>query len=228
LAGIAEERARALMNVITVASCTGGTGKTTLTAHLAGFASTQGRRCLVIDADPKGSFVLYNSRRLEGALPLATAMRGIERQLEVATILGYDWVLIDTPPQRSAVAREAIRAATMLIIPARPGLLDLAAVRETADLMRECHKPFAVVITIAPVKRDDSEAPAVAQARAFLAMHDIPVWAGQVSERTGFAHAAGEAEARALASVEIARLWSMIERSVETLNAAAARGAQAA
>jgi chromosome partitioning protein len=44
------------MNVITVASCKGGTGKTTLTAHLAGFAAAQGRRCLVIDADPKGSF----------------------------------------------------------------------------------------------------------------------------------------------------------------------------
>jgi chromosome partitioning protein len=215
------------MNVITVASCKGGTGKTTLTAQLAGFASTQGRRCLVIDADPKGSFALYNSRRVEGALPLATAARGIKRQLEVAAILGYDWVLIDTPPQRSAAMREAVLAATMLIIPARPGLFDLAAVRETADLVRECNKPFAVVITIAPVKRDDSKAPAVAEARLFLDKSDIPVWAGQISERTGFAHAAGEAEARALAAAEIARLWSMIERSVETLNAAAG-GAQAA
>ncbi|MEA2948338.1 MAG: chromosome partitioning protein [Alphaproteobacteria bacterium] len=208
------------MNVITVASCKGGTGKTTLTAQLAGFACAQGRRCLVIDADPKGTFALHNSRRVEGALPLATAARGIERQLAVATILGYDWVLIDTPAQRSAVTREAVGAATMLIIPARPGLFDLAAVRETADLVRECNKPFAVIINIAPVKRDDNEAPAVAEARAFLAMHDIPVWAGQVSERTGFAHAAGEADARALAAAEIARLWSMIERSVETLNAA--------
>jgi chromosome partitioning protein len=215
------------MNVITVASCKGGTGKTTLTAHLAGFAAAQGRRCLVIDADPKGSFSLYNSRRLEGALPLATAGRGLERQLEVATILGYDWVLIDTPSQRSAVMREAVLAATMLIIPARPGLFDLAAVRETADLVRECNKPFAVVINIAPVKRDDHDAPAVAEARAFLAPYDVPVWSGQISERTGFAHAAGEADARALAAAETARLWSMIERSVETLHAAAG-GAQAA
>jgi len=219
------------MNVITVASCKGGTGKTTLTAQLAGLACAQGRRCLVIDADPKGAFALYNSRRLEGALPLATAARGIERQLAVATILGYDWVLIDTPPQRSAVTREAVRAATMLIIPARPGLTDLSAVRETADLVRECSKPFAVVITIAPVKRDDQEAPAVTEARILLDKSACPVWAGQISERTGFAHAAGEADARALAAAEIARLWSMIERSVETLNAAqgtAAGGSQAA
>ena len=208
------------MNVITVASCKGGTGKTTLTAQLAGFACAQGRRCLVIDADPRGGFALYNSRRAEGALPLASAERGIERQLEVATILGYDWVLIDTAPAISLMVQEAIRVATMLIIPARPGFLDLAAVRETAELMRSGHKPYAVVFNVAPVKCDDKEAPVVAESRGFLDKYAIPVWSGQISERTGYVLAAGEADARSLAAAEITRLWSMIERSVEAMNAA--------
>ena len=58
------------MNVITVASHKGGAGKTTLTAHLAGYANQHGRRCLVIDADPQGSLALCNSLRSEHALPL--------------------------------------------------------------------------------------------------------------------------------------------------------------
>jgi chromosome partitioning protein len=210
------------MNVITVVSCKAGTGKTTLTAQLAAHACAQSGRCLVIDADPRGGFALHNSRRAEGALPLATMERGIERQLAVATVLGYDWVLIDTAPTISLAVQEAVRVATMMIIPARPGFLDLAAVRETADLMRSGNKPYAVVFNVAPVKRDETEAPVVAESRAFLDQYGIPVWSGQISERTGFASAAGEADARALATAEIARLWSMIERSVAAMNAAAA------
>jgi len=208
------------MNVITLASCKAGSGKTTLAAQLAGHAVAQSLRCLVVDADPKGGFALLNSRRVEGALPLASAERGLERPLEVADFLGYDWVLIDTAPAISLAVQEAIRVATMLIIPARPGFLDLAAVRETAELVQSGRRPYAVVLNAAPLKCDDKEAQTVADTRAALDRYAIPVWSGQISERTGFASAAGEADARALAVAEIARLWSMIERSVEAVNAA--------
>ena len=53
------------MNVITLASRKGGAGKTTLTAHLAAFAHTQGHRCLVVDADPQGSLKLWHSLRAD-------------------------------------------------------------------------------------------------------------------------------------------------------------------
>ena len=56
----------------------------------------------------------------------------------------------------------------MVVIPARPGFLDLAAVRETVKVARERNKPYAVVLNAAPVKRDDREAPAVAQSRLWL------------------------------------------------------------
>ena len=78
------------MNVITVASRKGGAGKTTLTAHLAGYAHALGHRCLVIDADPQGSLSLCNALRQEEALPLLTAERGIERPLALAAVDNYD------------------------------------------------------------------------------------------------------------------------------------------
>src|SRR5262249_59375569 len=121
----------------------GATARPWVMPHLAGLASPA-RRCLVIDADPRGSFALYNSRRADGALPAATIAPDIARQLEVAEFLGYDWVFIDTAPTISPVLQDAIRAATMVIIPARAGFLDLAAMRETADLVRNATKPHAV------------------------------------------------------------------------------------
>ena len=214
------------MNVITVASRKGGAGKTTLTAHLAGYAHALGHRCLVVDADTQASLVLWNSRRAEGALPLSTAERGIERQLAIAMVTGYDWVFIDTAAAMWVVVQEAIRAATLVVIPARPGFLDLDSARETVKAARERNKPYAVVLNACPVKRDEREAPAVAQSRAWLQQQGIPVWSGQISQRAAFSltlaagASAGEADAASLAAAEIGRLWTAIERSVAAINAA--------
>jgi chromosome partitioning protein len=215
------------MNVITVASRKGGAGKTTICAHLAAHAHTLGHRTLVIDADPQGSLALCNSRRPH-ALQLMTAERGIDRALALAMVDGVEWVFIDTAPTMWVVVQEAVRAATMVLIPARPGFLDLSAVRETVKCARERDKPYAVVLNACPVKRGTKEAPAVANARAWLEKNKIPVWSGQVSQRAGFVMSlskgagAGEDDARSLGADEITKLWSAVEKSVEVVNAARA------
>src|SRR5262245_18798796 len=155
------------MNVITVASRKGGAGKTTICAHLAAHAHALGHRTLVIDGDPQGSLALCNSLRSQ-ALPLMTAERGIDRALALAMVDGIQWVFIDTAPTMWVVVQEAVRAATMVLIPARPGFLDLSAVRETVKCARERDKPYAVVLNACPVKRAQKEAPAVVHARTWL------------------------------------------------------------
>ena len=216
------------MNVITLASRKGGSGKSTLTVHLAAFAHKLGRRTLILDADPQGSLTLWHSMRRGLEPRLENAGRGIERLLAHAMIDGVEWAFIDTAPTMWVVVEEAIRAATLVVIPARPGFFDLAAVVETVKIARKHNKPYAVVINAAPVKRDDKESPTVAASRAKLDQLGIPVWSGQISQRAGYMASlsaglsAGEVSPDSAAGQEIARLWSAIERSV-----AAIRGAQA-
>jgi chromosome partitioning protein len=139
---------------------------------------------------------------------------------------GYEWAFIDTAASMWVVALEAIRAATFVLIPARPGFFDLNAVRETVATARERNKPYAVVLNAAPVKREDKEAPAVGQSRVFFDSLGIPVWSGQISQRTGYVLtlAAGasvcEVAPESLAAAEVARLWSAVERSVAAINEA--------
>ena len=212
------------MNVITVASRGVGTGKTTLTARLAAVAQAQGHHSLVIDADPQGSLALCNSLHEDGVPPIVTAERGIGRLLTMATGDDYDWVFIDTSSTMWVVAQEAIRFATMVVIPARPGFRELAAVRETVNLASTHNKPYAVVFNAAPPKRDGKEALMVRESRTFLDKYGVPVWSGQISEREELALAdaayAGDAEAPSSAAVEITRLWTAIELSVDAVNAA--------
>ena len=85
-----------------------------------------------------------------------------------------------------------------------------------------------MVLNACPVKRSQKEAPAVANARAWLEKNKIPVWSGQVSQRAGLVLSlskgagAGEDDARSLGAAEITKLWSAVEKSVEAVNAARA------
>ena len=222
------------MHVITLASRKGGAGKSTLTAQLAAHAQTLGRRVTVIDADPQGSLKLWHSRRPGGLPQIATPERGIDRPLAFAMIEGAEFVLIDTAPTSWVVVTEAIRAATLVVIPARPGFFDLAAVQETVKTARERDKPYAVVLNACPVKRDEREAPIVAQSRAELDALGIPVWSGQVSQRAGFqttlaaGASAAEIGPQTAAGIEIAALWSAIARSLDAIAEAKFAPGQAA
>jgi chromosome partitioning protein len=213
------------MNVIVFAARKGGSGKSTLTAHIAAHAQKSSRPCLLIDADPQGSLTLWHGLRETGEPVLRTAQRGVSEILKAAK-RDYDWAFIDTPPTMSALITDAIRSATLVIIPTRPTVFDLTAVRETIDLCRSVRKPYAVVINAAPVKRDDQESPIVTEARGSLAKLRVPVWGGQISNRTNFSIslAAGEGakeyDAESPAAAEIARLWNAIEKSVKAIEGA--------
>src|SRR5438067_3604399 len=115
------------MNVIVFASRKGGTGKSTLAAHLAAHVHKSTKPCLLIDADPQGSLTLWHKLRGTNEPPLKVASRSVSDVVAAAKRDGFEWVFIDTPPNVSAVVEDAIKNATLAVIPARPGVLDVNA-----------------------------------------------------------------------------------------------------
>ena len=222
------------MEVLVFASRKGGSGKSTLTAHLAAHAHKPSRRCLLIDTDPQGSLTLWHKLRVaDGAaddLPLKAVHRNIADAVKEARHDGFDWVFIDTAPNMSAGVTDAMRSATLVVMPCRPGVFDLDAVKETIAFVREARKPYAVVLNAAPPKRQDVEAPAVTQAREEFAKLKIPVWGGQITQRANFSAAladgegAREYDSHSSAAAEIARLWLAIEKSVKAIHGAREAG----
>jgi len=218
------------MEVIVFASRKGGSGKSTLTAHLAAHAHKPSRPCLLIDTDPQGSLALWHKLRLAGGgaddLPIKSAQRNIADVVKQAKQDGVEWVFIDTAPNLSASVTDAIRTATLVVIPCRPGVFDLEAVKHTIEFAREARRPYAVVINAAPPKRQDVESPTVTHAREILGALQIPVWGGQITQRANFSAALAEGEGAkeydsgSTAAAEIARLWLAIEKSVKAIHGA--------
>jgi chromosome partitioning protein len=211
------------MNVIVFASRKGGSGKSTLAAHLATHANKPNRPCLLIDSDPQGSLTLWQQLRGTGEPKLKPATRDLGAIIKAAKDQ-FEWVFVDTPPNMSPTVTDAIRAATLVVIPARPTLFDLSAVKETIDFARHFRKPYAVVLNGAPSKRDEVESPIVTRAREALVK--FPVWGGQITNRVNFSLAlvggegvkefAGESQAAS----EMGRLWAAIEKSVKAIHGA--------
>lgn len=216
------------MNVLVFAARKGGSGKSTLTAHLA--ANRPAKSSLLVDCDPQGSLTLWHKLRNQEELSLRSGLRGVADIVRSAKSDGYEYVMIDTPPNTASIVTEAIRAATMVIIPARPTVFDLTSVAETIAACRELRKPYAVVINGAPAKREGVESPIVTQAREGLASLKVPVWHGQITNRTNFALSLADGEgvreydAQSFAAAEIAGLWTAIEKSIRVINGASASG----
>ena len=214
------------MNVIAFASRKGGTGKSTLAAHLAAHNHKASRPSLLIDADPQGSLTLWHRLRETGEPPLRNGLRSLVETVANAGNEGFEWVFIDTPALISDEVSEAIRAATLVVIPARPAVFDLNAIKETIAVARSAGKPYAVVLNAVSPKRLGEESPVVVQARRNLASFGVPVWSGQITQRGSLALSLArgkgveECNSDPAAMAEIAGLWAAIENSVKAIHGA--------
>lgn len=220
------------MNVIVFASRKGGSGKSTLTTHLAAHANRPSRKVMLIDCDPQGSTTLWHKLRGTAEPQLRNCARGgIKEALDEAKALGIEWVFIDTPPNMSGAVTDAISAATLVVVPVRLAVFDLAAVKETIDFARQSKKPFALVINAVPPRRDNTESPFVTQVREVLAGLNVPVWAGQITHRTiyslslEYGEGAREYDENSPGAAEISSLWNAIDRSVKAIHGAYAGAA---
>ncbi len=147
------------MNVVVFASRKGGSGKSTLAAHLAAQVHKSVRPCLLVDADPQGSLTLWHKLRGTNEPPLKTAVRSVSEIVARQSVMVSSGCSSIRRQTLSAVVDDAIRNATMVIIPARPGVFDVNAVQDTIQICRTARKPYAVIINGAPARRDECREP---------------------------------------------------------------------
>lgn len=127
--------------IISFSSLKGGTGKTSLSVHLAHAIKLAGAKVILIDADPQASASDWAAARDDPSpFPVVGMARDtLHRDLEAITA-DYDHAVIDTPPRVSALARSAILAANLVLIPVQPSSYDVWAAAETVKLVEEAQQ----------------------------------------------------------------------------------------
>lgn len=199
------------MTTIAIVSQKGGVGKTTLAIHIAAAAHAAGYVTCLIDLDPQATAAAWGDWR-EGNAPevITTPPTRLARTIQAAREAGAQVVVIDTPPNADAAAREAVRAADLILIPARPRVFDLHAVATTAALVEGFPAGKAwLVLNALPAGATRLMADAI-QAVGAMGLRTCPV---TLTERAPFHRApavgkvAMESDPTSKAAQEIAALW---------------------
>jgi len=130
------------MRTILVANPKGGSGKTTLATHVAGWLAGKRQRVVLADHDPQRSATEWLARRPLLFPPIIGLPPGAKK----SELRGFDpqYVVVDSPAGlRGDDLADAVRAADLMLVPVSPSAFDMAATRRF----------FAAIADAKPVRR---------------------------------------------------------------------------
>jgi chromosome partitioning protein len=201
----------------------GGVGKTTLSVHIAAALALQGMNVLLVDADPQGSSLDWSvARQTPSLFPVIGLPKNNLHKEIPAHVSKYDHIIIDGPPRVNELARAAIMASDMILIPVQPSPYDVWAAQEIVDLVREASVFKEKQICRFAINRKIVNTAIGRDVVSALSNYNIPVLKSSVSQRVSFAESANqgstvmEQDPQGSASQEIYALVSEILN--ETMN----------
>jgi len=210
------------MRILALASQKGGSGKTTIAAHLAVQAGRAGEGpAVLVDADPQGSLTEWWNARADDTPALATVkVDDLDANLAELRKYGTAVAVIDTPPALTASIERVMSTADLVLIPARPSPHDLRAVAATVEMAKRAGKPFLFIVNGAAPRANIT-----AEAVAALSEH------GRVApvilyQRTDYAvsmidgRTVMELAASSRSAQEVAELWKYVHALIRKRAAA--------
>lgn len=205
--------------VIVFASQKGGSGKTTISGHMAVQAELSGAGPVaLIDTDPQGSLAKWwNSRELDTPAFAQVSISNLADDIRFLRQAGFRYVMIDTPPAITSSISEIVSHADLVVVPTRPSPHDLRAVGPTVDIIEHYKKPLLFVVNSATARAKITAETAVALSQHGTVApvnvhHRVDFAASMIDGRTVM-----EAGPSGRSAKEISQLWEYIEERMRRL-----------
>jgi chromosome partitioning protein len=212
-------RQSATVHVIALAGNKGGTGKSTLAAHLCVKAyQKQVGRVFVCDLDPQGSLSdWWNVRQLGGPEFANVGKGGLARTLDdLRRSKAADLVVIDTPGFSTPAMGAVLNHCDLVVVPVKPSPVDLRAIGGTVDVLDVGRRPFVFVIYNAVALSAAREAKLTLSVISILSTHGA-IAPAVVHSRTDYVscmsdgRTAFEINPNGRSDQEITSLWDFLQ-----------------
>ena len=196
----------------------GGVGKTTLSIHIAAGLHKRGLRVLLVDADPQGSALSWSAASDSAGFPVIGLAKPTLHKDVAAMAEDYDRVIIDCAPRANELARSAILAADMVLIPVQPSPYDVWAASETVELIKEAQIYKESLKAAFVINRKIVNTAIGRDVREALEGYALPVLKSDIAQRVIFAESAAtgstalDLEPAGQAAKEINNLISELEK----------------
>lgn len=207
------------MHVLVLASQKGGSGKTTLSGHLAVEADQANiGPVALIDTDPQGSLShWWNARAASSPHFAKVGLLQLGEALEELRRGGIKLAVIDTPPAITDSISQVVAHADLVVIPTRPSPHDLRAVGATVDIAERHGKPLVFVVNGATARARITGEAAVALSQhgtvaPITLHHRVDFAASMVDGRT-----VGEVVPKSQSAKEVRDLWIYIQDRLSRL-----------
>lgn len=162
--------------ILTVGGTKGGTGKSTISTHLAAEACITSDSVLLVDTDETGSSTDFASLRSD--LPTSVQFTTVQlRDKRVRTEVlrmrdKYDPIIIDCGARDTIGQRAALSISDVFLVPFAPRNFDMWTLDQVCDLIEEARafnpelKAYAVINKADPRGKDNTQALEMLQERA--------------------------------------------------------------
>jgi chromosome partitioning protein len=197
------------VRVLVFASQKGGSGKTTLSGHIAVEAERSGDGPVaLIDTDPQGSLAKWWNARAASTPAFAQAsLDELDACLDHLKAVGFKLIVIDTPPAVTQTIAHVVKRADLVVVPTRPSPHDLRAVGPTVDIADTLNKPLVFVVNSATARARITSETAVALSQHGVVApvtlhHRVDFAASMIDGRT-----VGDIQPESKSALEISALW---------------------
>lgn len=172
------------MKTVAIIAQKGGTGKTTLSVHLAVAAELAGKSAVIVDLDPQASATSWKDlRREETPVVVSAQPARLDQVLKTAAQHGAELAIIDTAPHSESASLAAARQADLILIPCRPAILDLRAINVSVDLVKLAGKRAAVVLNAVPPRGSLGD-----EAAEAIKGYDVELSPARMGHRAAYQH----------------------------------------
>lgn len=197
------------VRVLVFASQKGGSGKTTLSGHIAVEAERAGDGPVaLIDTDPQGSLAKWWNARAAATPAFAQAsLDELDACLDHLKAVGFKLIVIDTPPAVTQTIAHVVKRADLVVTPTRPSPHDLRAVGPTVDIADSLGKQLVFVVNSATARARITSETAVALSQHGVVApvtlhHRVDFAASMIDGRT-----VGDIQPDSKSALEVSALW---------------------